>query len=111
MKLSLIPALASIIVVSSCVNDTLKPSCAAGSKEISFSKDVLPIVTLRCATTFCHAEVDPALLHLSNYEEIKSDIDDIRNRVSGKSMPVGAPLSDCELNTIIHWIDQGGLKN
>ena len=80
--------------------------------NVSFSKQVQPIITSRCATLQCHSPARASsLLTLHNYEEIVRDCVDVKRYIVSKKMPVGSPLSDCELKTIIKWLEQGAADN
>ena len=101
----------TILIYSSCTDDHLKKGCLDTGK-ISFHQQVQPIITQYCATLFCHSPANASsVLTISNYAQVMLSVNDIRNRIFTKTMPVGAPLSDCQINSIVKWVDQGALNN
>lgn len=82
---------------------------SSGPTGVSFSEDVFPIITLRCATIVCHVpgRQDPPL---STYEEIKENAVFMLEAMRSGFMPPGIPLPQNEVDLISLWIDQG-MKN
>lgn len=88
------------------------PNKECNLKDISYSKQVQPIITAKCATASCHSPKNASLvMTLSNYQEVFRDSTDVKRYILNKLMPIGSPLSECEINTIVKWIDQGGKDN
>ncbi len=78
----------------------------------SFSADVNPIIQSRCAISGCHAAGSangPG--ELLNYNEISNNKAAIRSAVSSGLMPQTGTLSTSEKNSIMCWVDAGGLNN
>jgi hypothetical protein len=96
---------------SSCVYDNLNTVTVCNLENISYAKQVQPIITARCAKPTCHATSHPSLLTISNYKWVIQDSSDIKMFLLNGYMPKGKPLTDCELKTISEWLNQGGIGN
>jgi hypothetical protein len=97
---------------------------AAGAqvKEVTFTKDVAPILQQKCQA--CHQPNSIAPMSLMTYDEVKQYADEIHDRVSQHVMPpwhidktVGIhdfkndrSLSDTQIATLLGWIDHGMAK-
>src|SRR5271166_5613482 len=93
--------------------------CAAAAPNVTFNKEVLPILQKRCQD--CHRPGEAAPMSLLNYQEARPWAKAIRQAVLTKKMPpwfadphVGKfsndrSLSQHETDTLIAWID-GGAK-
>jgi hypothetical protein len=89
------------------------------TNNTSFSGAIQPIFTINCALSGCHASASPTGGYvLDNYNGIRSVV--LSGRLIGaithaagySAMPKDAPmLSDCDLATIISWINQGSQNN
>jgi uncharacterized membrane protein len=109
-KVSLIFAAILFNILVSCEYNHLQPTCDV--QNVSFSKQVLPIITARCATLTCHSPANASsLLTISNYHQIRQDCTDVSSYIKSKKMPVGDPLSDCEYAIITAWFKQGAKDN
>jgi hypothetical protein len=89
------------------------------AKPVTFSKDVAPILQEKCQA--CHRKGEMAPMSLVTYEETRPWAKDIRERVLTRQMPpwhidktVGIQhfandisLSDEQIATIVHWVDEG----
>lgn len=78
--------------------------------KISFSREVRPIILLRCSTSNCHGQDrEPFLL---TYEQIRDNASAIRNSIINGQMPAGGlPLPAPERELILKWIAEGTLNN
>ena len=87
---------------------------------MSFEADILPIVNGHC--TSCHGGSAPSAgLLLENYDQIKVPANDmstngIINRIERAEgevglMPKNYRLSQCQINKIKAWVEQGTLNN
>jgi len=105
----------TLLVVGSTI---LALSCwtskkATGSEEVSYSRDVYPILVDRC--TPCHFPEKGKKKMLDTYEAARNNINDIIERVSlpqdhREFMPYKlkkAPLTDSMVNVLVQWKDQG----
>ncbi len=79
-------------------------------REISFNRDVFPLIQTSCAKAACHGknEFNPTL---TNYAEISRNAMNIRRVVLDGSMPYDRRLSNYEINLIVRWIDAGAKNN
>lgn len=76
--------------------------------DLSYKKDILPIIERRCAG--CHNYSTPDRNWL-RYEIVYQKRTSIKMRLQNKTMPPGnLPLLDSERNSIIQWVDQGAKK-
>ncbi|HKV39115.1 MAG TPA: DUF3471 domain-containing protein [Blastocatellia bacterium] len=85
--------------------------------EITFNKDVAPILYRNCAE--CHRAGDIAPMSLITYKEARPWARSIREKVATRQMPPwgadSAPgqftndrrLSQAEMDTVMSWVDQG----
>ncbi len=81
---------------------------AAPTPVLSFEKDIKPIVQAKCLT--CHGEYS-TFGKWMNYDESFAKKDKIMQRVVvDKTMPLGAPLSEEEINIFKEWINGGAKK-
>jgi hypothetical protein len=102
--------LAAILVLATAAN---KP----GANQVTFSKDVAPILYKSCAE--CHRPGEIAPMSLLTYQEVRPWAKSIRERVVQRSMPPWSAdpkyghwandprLSQKEIDTITAWVDTG----
>jgi hypothetical protein len=102
--------LAAILVLATAAN---KP----GANQVTFSKDVAPILYKSCAG--CHRPGEIAPMSLLTYQEVRPWAKSIRERVVQRSMPPWSAdpkyghwandprLSQKEIDTITAWVDVG----
>ncbi|MEI6507156.1 MAG: hypothetical protein WCO54_01650 [Bacteroidota bacterium] len=122
---------AGVIILSGCVKDVTvikKPTVAVISRPVSFSKEILPILTTSCAKAGCHALGGhvPILTADKAYSSLINDPDFIKTddpensqvylRLTGKivpAMPMDKPGSDpSSINELVlAWIKQGAKNN
>ena len=79
----------------------------------SFAGDVNPVIQSSCATdASCHGSGSangPG--PLLNYTQISNAKDAIKNAVSNGSMPKTGSITTAQKNSIICWVNSGGLNN
>src|SRR5947207_15869322 len=94
----------------------------AAQAEVTFTKDVAPILQNRCQV--CHRADTFAPMSLLTYEEARPWAKSIKQKVVAREMPpwyidknVGvrhfkndASLSEDEIATIVKWVDSGAPK-
>lgn len=92
-------------------------SSAASKAEISYLKDIVPIVQDKCVT--CHQSGGLGPMSLTRYEDIKAFSPMIREALRTHRMPPFQPdvtvghwapnegLSSDQLRTFVHWIEAG----
>jgi hypothetical protein len=97
-------------------------SAAGAQAQVTFTKDVAPILQERCQV--CHRPDTFAPMSLMTYEEVRPWAKSIRQKVAAREMPpwyidknVGirhfkndVSLSDQEIATIVKWVDSGAPK-
>lgn len=100
----------------------------AGRPSPSFSADILPILTSRCAFAGCHVAGGPEGIDLRTYEAViageNNDDDDdtviagnareselVEQIVEGEMPPDGPPLPAAQIQLIIDWINEGAKNN
>ncbi len=109
-----------LVVLSGCyydVEEVLYPSTGCDTLDISFNKDIVPIIEVACYA--CHsAEANFANITLEGYEMLsiyvanKKLIGSIKYEAGFSPMPKGAAkLLDCEIEKIESWINNGALNN
>jgi hypothetical protein len=118
-KLNLKAAL--LIAVSGCLS-AQTANKAPGQGEVTFSKDVAPILQRSCQS--CHRPESIAPMSLLTYEDARPWARSIKQYVSQREMPpwfidrnIGIhdfkndiSLSDAEIATIVKWVDGGAAK-
>jgi hypothetical protein len=94
-------------------------AAALTGQQVTFTKDVAPIFQAKCQE--CHRKGSMAPMSLMTYQETRPWAKAIRERVLTRNMPpwhldktVGIQhfandisLSDNQIDTIVHWVDQG----
>jgi len=85
--------------------------------QVSFSKDIAPLIFANCS--YCHVKAGYTPFALENYEDIAGNINSIKYVVNNRIMPPWKPapegpkylnerhLSDSAINLINDWITQG----
>ena len=99
---------------------------AAGRPSPSFSADISPILTSRCATAGCHVAGGPHGVDLRTYDTLSAGSDDgaivmagnareseiVKQIVQGRMPPPPAePLEAAQTQRIIDWINEGAENN
>ncbi len=101
-------------VVVSCRKDSeesLNPAC--DTRNVSFSKDVLPVIERSCYT--CHGNgARLGGVSLEGYAAISSQsklYQSVAHLQGAYPMPPGGKLPECEINKIKAWIDANRPNN
>ena len=99
---------------------------AAGRPSPSFSADISPILTNRCALPGCHVAGGPYGIDLRTYDSLKAGGEDgaivivgnakesemVEEIVEGKMPPPpNEPLEAAQVQLIIDWINEGAENN
>ncbi len=108
---------------SGCFNDTeeeLYGAAACNLESLTYSLDVVPILSINCYT--CHSQSNTpgrgAGIVLEGYDKLMIAVqngllmESITHGSNASPMPKNMPkLSDCKINTIRKWIENGALNN
>lgn len=101
-------------------------SPAVSSRAVpSFSTDISPILTQRCAVVGCHVANGPENVDLRTYATLQQggkhgaiviagnarESELVEEIVKGKMPPDGPPLEASEVQRIIDWINNGAKEN
>ena len=120
MKRAISVTFAAALLALVCV--VISPTSSAsgpGKKEVTFTKDVAPILFKNCAE--CHKPNDIAPMSLMSYKEVRPWARSIKEKVVSREMPPWSPdphygqftndkrLADKDVETIVAWVD-GGAK-
>jgi len=109
--------LSAIAVALSIVSFDLSSSANRTAAEVTFSKDIAPILYDKCAA--CHRAGEIAPMSLMTYKESRPWAKSIREKVINRTMPPwhadpahgkfsnDRSLSQKEIDTIVAWVDQG----
>jgi Flp pilus assembly protein TadD/mono/diheme cytochrome c family protein len=88
--------------------------------QVTFGRDVAPIVFRSCST--CHRPGEAAPFSLLNYSDVKKHARQIADVVRSRTMPPWLPaqqeikfsdelrLSDADINAIVTWVEQGTVE-
>ena len=111
--------IATILFCSQCTSEVVTIPCAISPEhpgEVSYTRDVFPIVMKSCAIPTCHVATFPKG-DFTKYSDFKLKADNgmLSFKLSNGQMPPEfskLPLpSPCEMNTITTWISQGAKNN
>ena len=101
------------------IEEDLNPNTECDTLSVSFSTEILPILDSNCSS--CHGESYPESdLNLTDYESVASSVltgetlERIMLQIDDSSVMPPAPnslLSECEINKIVAWTNQGALEN
>jgi hypothetical protein len=108
-----------ILTLAAAVAFAASALAADTAKQVTFSKDVAPILQAKCQE--CHQPNSIAPMSLITFEDARPWARSIRERVTTRQMPpwhidkgVGVKkfkndmsLSDEQIQTIVSWVDQG----
>ncbi|MSO56480.1 MAG: hypothetical protein EXQ55_06100 [Acidobacteria bacterium] len=115
-------ALALIVMVGSTVTFGQQAPAATAGPQVTFTKDVAPILYKNCVR--CHRPGEIAPMALYTFEDARPWAASIKARVSKREMPpwfldttIGIQkyknnpsLTDAEIATIVKWVDTGSVK-
>lgn len=107
------------VVFQSCEYNELPepPPVIEGCPEtISFANDIKPIIDTSCALTGCHNGdngADRNWTVFNNFQSKRANVKDRITRPPGTPghMPAKGSLTTDQIQTIVCWVDQGGLNN
>lgn len=116
MKKQIIGLSAIYLLCISCSTDSTKDVVPQkiDNSPVSYQKDVSPIIQNQCIS--CHGASNPiGGISLTNYTEVKTEINNVIDRISRNSsepgyMPQGGIISTININTIKNWQTDGLLE-
>src|ERR1700752_4257109 len=114
--------LIAIVAQISALAADAKPANAGAREQVTFSKDVAPILQAKCQE--CHQPNSIAPMSLITFQEARPWARSIKERVATRQMPpwhidrsVGVQkfkndmsLTDEQVETIVRWVDGGALQ-
>lgn len=123
----------AFLFLSSCTKNKTGSNCTACTSAISFKTDILPIFEVSCALSGCHDTITHAAAVILDSANAYTKVTEhgtgyvtpgnanasllyttlnTPNTSSVNGMPKGlAPLSECQIEAIACWINQGALNN
>jgi hypothetical protein len=120
MKCKLSISVTAVVLLAACFFTFSETSANSPvKKQVTFSKDVAPILFKNCAE--CHRPNDIAPMSLITYKETRAWARSIKEKVVTREMPPWSPdphvgeftndkrLSQKDIDTIVAWVD-GGAK-
>jgi len=118
----ILPAFIAIMATVTTARAQTPADLAATHRQVTFAKDVAPILQQNCQE--CHQPNSIAPMSLITYQEVRPWAAAIKERVAARQMPpwhidrsVGVQrfkndmsLTDQQVNTIVAWVDGGALQ-
>ena len=119
MAITVLTTIVSVVLVSTLA---VAQSVTAPGTDVTFTKDIVPILQRSCQV--CHRQGEMAPMSLVTYEEVRPWARAIKNRVVAREMPpwhidrhIGLQqfkddpsLSDAEVTLVAQWVDNGAPK-
>jgi hypothetical protein len=108
------------IVLFSVFSAATPFTTAAPAREVTFSKDVAPILFANCV--YCHRSGEIGPFSMTTYEHTRPWAKSIKQAVLARKMPPwpadpaygnllnNTRLSDRDIQTIVNWVDGGALQ-
>ena len=103
-------------IISSCYYDNeqeLYPTpVVCDTTQLVYDGKISAIINSKCATPACHGGTQ--IPNLSDFVRVKANINRIKTRaIDQKTMPLASavPLTDCELQQLELWINNGSPQN
>ena len=106
-----------VTMVALALSFSATTGSATAAEDVTFSKDVAPIIFNNCVT--CHRPGEAAPMALRSYAEVRPWARGIKDRVVSREMPPwfanrehgsfknDATLTDDEISTVAAWVDAG----
>jgi hypothetical protein len=122
---SIILLLTGSVILQSCYKDIISPGADPNGppQQVSFSGDVMPILTKNCTTSGCHDAVpshQPSMVGPTVYGNIVNGgyintiapySSAIYTMIKGGAMPPSGSIKPSDLQKIIDWIRNGAPNN
>jgi len=113
--------LASFLLAAAAVGaSTMRVTAGAQTKDVTFTKDVLPILQKNCQT--CHRPGEIAPMSFLTYKDVRPWAKAIKEAVTTRKMPpwfadpnIGhfqnnPTLDDATIQTLVSWVDGGAIE-
>ena len=96
--------------------EELYPNTTCDTVNVSFEKDIEPIIENNCAISGCHVAGSGAGGIYNNYNRIKAKVDNgsLHERVvvqQNMPPPDKGAITDCQIDKMDAWINQGAPHN
>lgn len=116
-KLHFAAGLLTLLFLFGCYYDNeeeLYGGTSCNVVSVSFSEDIMPLIQTECATSGCHVQGGTGNGIFDNYQNVKDKVENgsLKDRVLvRRDMPPNEPLSNCQIEYIEEWINQGAPDN
>lgn len=116
LRLTVVLICLGVIVIQSCDHSLPEPEIDPCAQTISFQNDVKPIINSSCALSGCHNGdngADKNWTVFTNFQGKRANVKDRITRPPGTPghMPAAGSITNVQIQTIVCWVDQGGLNN
>jgi hypothetical protein len=116
MIIRIVSAVALVVLLAGCYYDkeaVLYPTATdCSSLNVSFSRDIQPIIQSRCAVSGCHdASSGNKGGPFTTYTQIQFKASNIKVQVVSGNMPQGGTLTAAQIKLISCWVDGGAANN
>lgn len=117
MRILIASCFSLALLTVSCYKDNeeyLYGTVVCDTTSVSYSTDIFPIVQNNCSIVGCHVGGGSGPGLFENYDQIKATVDNgkFKDRVIvQKNMPPAGPLSDCQIQHITKWLNDGAPNN
>jgi Tfp pilus assembly protein PilF len=117
---NLFSAVFGVVTIAFCVAATGQGSGQKPAEQVTFNRDIAPIMFRSCAA--CHRTGEAAPFSLLTYADAKKHARQIADVTKSRSMPPWLPepqelkfadapqLSGIEIDLIQRWVEQGGIE-
>jgi hypothetical protein len=105
--MKIIGTLLTFLAVSSCGYHHEKATTPVNQVESRFDTVYLTVFKPKCVG--CHGSSGG--VNLESYENIRSNIDRIRERIEQGTMPPSGPLAASDSSFVLAWIDDGAPRD
>jgi hypothetical protein len=116
MNIRIVSAVALVVLLTGCYYDkeaVLYPTATdCSSLNVSFSRDIQPLIQSRCAVSGCHdASSGNKGGPFTTYTQIQFKASNIKVQVVSGNMPQGGTLTAAQIKLISCWVDGGAVNN
>lgn len=118
---TIIYLLGIVLLATACYKNNLEDLASPDGcdvTDITYSKDVRPIVNIFCGIGGCHNAATVETFPLVTYEQLKAEVDNglllksINHSPGAVAMPKNtSKLADCYIRKITAWVNAGALNN